>query len=346
MKNDYIIPYKKKFFIFFFFIYFLVQITLLKNIPKISIYLPIYNKSKYLMKSIKSIQNQTLKDIEIIAVNDCSTDDSLVILKKIAKNDPRIKIVNNDKNYGLLYTRAMGILKTTGEYIIDVDPDDSLYENNVLEYLYKIANKFRVDVVSFGFIKNHKITFKCTNFDKILKQPKILENAFTKNNYFQDFVLWNKLVKRKLMLKSYEYFKSNIYSDKWNYGEDTIWSVLINKYAKSMICVKKIVYIYNLNKESLMLNQLNIIRIKNIFQYEKFFRQILNKKNEKKYIVGSINLIFNDLKKNNKKKLLLMKPKMDINIKEKLINLLKIYIENYQIPYNIIIDFINIINNY
>jgi glycosyltransferase involved in cell wall biosynthesis len=62
-----------------------VQNILLKNIPKISIYLPIYNKSKYLMESIKSIQNQTLKDIEIIAVNDCSTDDSLVILKKKLK---------------------------------------------------------------------------------------------------------------------------------------------------------------------------------------------------------------------------------------------------------------------
>ena len=227
------------------------------------------------MESIKSIQSQTLKDIEIIAVNDCSTDDSLVILKKIAKGDPRIKIVDNNKNYGLLYAREMGILKTTGEYIIDVDPDDSLYENNVLEYLYQIANKFRVDVVSFGYVNNHKFTFKCTNFDKILKQPKILEHAFSKNNYIKDFLLWNKLVKRKLMLKSYEYFKRYIYSEKWNYGEDTIWSVLINKYAKSMICIKKIIYIYNLNKESLMRNQFNIIRIKNLFQYEKMYRQIL-----------------------------------------------------------------------
>jgi glycosyltransferase involved in cell wall biosynthesis len=227
------------------------------------------------MKSIKSIQSQTLKDIEIIAVNDCSTDDSLFILTKLAKNDPRIKIVNNNKNYGLLYTRAMGILKTTGEYIIDVDPDDSLYENNVLEYLYEIANKFRVDVVSFGFMQNHSIIFKCKIFNKILKQPKILEHAFSKNNYIKDFLLWNKLVKRKLMLKSYKYFKNNIYLEKWNYAEDTIWSILINKYAKSMICIKKIIYNYNLNKESLMLNQYNIIRIKNYFQYEKMYRQIL-----------------------------------------------------------------------
>ena len=78
--------------------------------PKISIFLPIYNKAKYLKRSIKSIQIQTLKNIEIIPVNDCSEDNSLEVLKKMAKSDSRIKIVNNDRNRGLLYSRAMGIL--------------------------------------------------------------------------------------------------------------------------------------------------------------------------------------------------------------------------------------------
>lgn len=199
--------------------------------------MPIYNKSKYLKRSIKTIQSQTLKNIEIIAVNDCSTDDSLTILKKMVKKDSRIKIVNNKKNYGLLYTRAMGILKTVGEYIINLDPDDLLYGNTCLEYLYKIANEFRVDVISFGFLKNQKILLRCKNYNQILNQPKLLEHAFSSSNSQKDNVLWNKLVKRKLMLKCYEIFKSNIFSEKWNYGEDTIWSVLINKYAKSMICI-------------------------------------------------------------------------------------------------------------
>ena len=72
--------------------------------------MPIYNKANYLTQSIRSIQKQTMKNIEIIAVNDCSDDNTLKILIQMAKNDSRIKIINNDKNRGLLYSRAMGIL--------------------------------------------------------------------------------------------------------------------------------------------------------------------------------------------------------------------------------------------
>ena len=78
--------------------------------PKISIFLPIYNKEKFLKRSIRSIQKQTLRDIEIIPVNDCSEDNSLEVLKIMSKRDSRIKIINNDRNRGLLYSRAMGIL--------------------------------------------------------------------------------------------------------------------------------------------------------------------------------------------------------------------------------------------
>ena len=131
----------------------------------------------------------------------------------------------------------MGILKSTGEYIINLDPDDFLNGNNALEYLYQVANKFRVDVISFGILDNYNYSLKCSNFKKILRQPKLLEHAFRYNNDINDYLLWNKLKKRKIMLMSYEYFKSNIFSEKWNYGEDTIWSILINKYAKSMICI-------------------------------------------------------------------------------------------------------------
>jgi glycosyltransferase involved in cell wall biosynthesis len=223
-----------------------------------------------------------------IAINDCSTDNSIDILKEIAKNDSRIKIVNNDKNYGLLYTRAMGILNTNGEYLINVDPDDLLYENNDLEYLYNTANKLKVDIINFGYLNGHEFNLKCSNFKKILRQPQLFEHAFTYDNRFNDYLLWNKLVKRTLMLKAYELFKNKIFSEKWNYGEDTIWSILINKYAKSMICIKKLVYIYNSNKDSLMHDQFNIIRIKNIFKFEEMYRQILNKKKEKKYIISNI----------------------------------------------------------
>ena len=83
--------------------------------------MPIYNKEKYINKSIKSLQNQTLKDIEIIAVNDGSTDNSLIIIKKLSKTDNRIKIVNSDRNHGLFYSRSMEIINSIEEYLINLD---------------------------------------------------------------------------------------------------------------------------------------------------------------------------------------------------------------------------------
>ena len=109
--------------------------------PKISIFLPIYDKELYLQNCINSLKQQTLKNIEIVAVNDGSSDNSLKLLKKLSKSDKRIKIVNNDRNHGLLYTRAMGILNSTGEYLMNLDPDDKLISKNDLYNLYKMAKK-------------------------------------------------------------------------------------------------------------------------------------------------------------------------------------------------------------
>ena len=126
-----------------------------KRYPKISIFLPIYNKEKYINSSIKSIQCQTLKDIEIIAVNDFSNDKSLEILKRLSSTDKRIKILNNNKNNGLLYSRTIGILNSNGEYLMNLDPDDNLKNENSLEIIYNNAKKNNVDIISFGaFYKN------------------------------------------------------------------------------------------------------------------------------------------------------------------------------------------------
>ena len=86
-----------------------------------------------------------MQDIEIIAVNDCSNDETLEILKNLSLTDKRIKIVNNKNNSGLLYSRAMGIIHSSGEYLMNLDPDDELYNSDNLEYLYNISNTWNVD---------------------------------------------------------------------------------------------------------------------------------------------------------------------------------------------------------
>ena len=122
----------------------------------------------------------------------------------LAKIDNRIKIVNNDKNHGLLYSRAMGILNSSGEYIMNVDPDDQLENNDNLEYLYNITKLFNVDIITFNFYdqKRNKI-FKCKNRNKIEKQLELFYSIFGKNNVIKDFFIWNKLVKIKIFLKAY-----------------------------------------------------------------------------------------------------------------------------------------------
>ena len=80
----------------------------------------------------------------------------------------------------------MGILNTNGEYLINVDPDDLLYENNDLEYLYNTANKLKVDIINFGYLNGHEFNLKCSNFKKILRQPQLFEHAFTYDNRFND----------------------------------------------------------------------------------------------------------------------------------------------------------------
>ena len=71
--------------------------------PKASIVIPIYNCEKFIHRAIRSIQNQNIFDLEIILVNDFSTDNTLYVLEKYQKEDPRIKIINNKKNMGILY---------------------------------------------------------------------------------------------------------------------------------------------------------------------------------------------------------------------------------------------------
>lgn len=272
MKFKYSLIKKKINFILFLYFYVIKmnkKIIYIKK-PKVSIFLPIYNKQSYLKRSISSIQKQSLKKLEIIAVNDFSTDNSLKTLRKLAKKDNRIKIVNNDRNHGLLYSRAMGILNCTGEYVLNLDPDDMISNIHILEILYKKAKKVDTDLIIFKLKKIKMFKINISEFNKILKEFKL--NKKNSNIPFKNqYLITNKFIKRKIILKAYNAFKNSIYWNKWNYHEDHIWSGLINKYSKSRLFLNEYCYFYLLNKESLMRNLGNILELKNkIYRFEMF----------------------------------------------------------------------------
>ena len=121
--------------------------------PKISAIINFYNNKKTLSRAIKSIQNQNILDIEIILVNDFSSDNSLSIAQNAQKNDHRIKIINNKKNMGTLFSRSIGVLSSKGKYIFHLDSDDMILDKDVFSSILSIAEKDYFDIVSFKKIK-------------------------------------------------------------------------------------------------------------------------------------------------------------------------------------------------
>ena len=261
--------------------------------PKISVFLPIYNKSKYLKRSINSIQKQSLKEIEIIAVNDGSSDNSLDILKEMGKKDSRIKIINSKKSHGSLFCRGLGILNSEGKYLMNLDPDDEYRGKNSFKYLYDTAQKLKLDFISFFilYLPEKKKSKYFSKFNTILRQPELFQSAF-ENNYLSDFYITNKFIRREILEKAFKSLEYKIYGGKWNYHEDNIWSILVYKYANSSIFINKIFYYYHQNIYSVMSNRGNLLEIKNLLYRNEMYRKIFKDKIGEKYIIaGYLELI-------------------------------------------------------
>ena len=314
--------------------------SFLKKKPKISIFIPIYNRENYINKCIKSLQTQTFKDIEIIAVNDYSNDNTLNILTNLAKKDSRIRIVNNDKNHGLLYSRAMGILNSSGEYLMNLDSDDEINDDECLEYLYNKNKYLKADIITFGLLnKKNNLIYKCNFTNQIFQQPQMFNYIFNKyTDNVRDYLITNKLIKKDVFLKAYEFLKNSIYNWKWNYFEDDIWNILVHKYAKSELCLDRLVYIYNYNNKSLMNKRFGNIEFQNILYRHEIYKKIFSKKEEQKYLIAEYNFLFNRLKSKLNNILLINNSCINKQIR----NIFEYFINNY----NCSINTSNIINNF
>lgn len=114
--------------------------------PKVSVIIPVYNTEQYLTECLDSVFNQTLKDIEIIIVNDKSPDNSMSIIRDYAKRGRRVIIINKPVNEGVGQARNDGLVRASGEFICFMDSDDCYSSNTVLEKLYLEATKHKVNV--------------------------------------------------------------------------------------------------------------------------------------------------------------------------------------------------------
>lgn len=177
---------------------------------KISIIVPIYNVEKYLKKAIDSLSKQTLNDIEIICIDDASTDNSLKILKDLSLNDNRIKIIEQKENQGQGIARNIGMNEAKGDYIMFLDPDD-WYELNACELLYNIAIENNANVVEATCKKVNEITneieifdnykFVSQNFNLNIKPNTFVEARKLKNYNIRYYELssWGKIFKTSFL---------------------------------------------------------------------------------------------------------------------------------------------------
>ena len=146
---------------------------------KISVIIPVYNVGRYLEECLNHMINQTFSDIEIICINDGSTDESPDILREFAKRDDRIQIINQ-KNRGLGATRNRGLELSKGDYIYFMDGDDYL-ELAALEELYELSEKYSLDFAMFK-LKNFNEKTKETIYDEYYAMPylkkRVEDNVF------------------------------------------------------------------------------------------------------------------------------------------------------------------------
>lgn len=171
--------------------------------PKVSVIIPVYNVEKYLRKCLDSIIAQTLEDIEIICVNDGSTDSSLEILLDYAKHDRRIKIISQE-NAGLGAARNTGIQAATGTYLGFVDSDDFV-DKTLYEKAYNKAEKNQADVVIFNIYLYytdtcHRHIYRNSEFYKALSE----EGFFTAIEHppiIQNIGVWDKIYRRDFIEK-------------------------------------------------------------------------------------------------------------------------------------------------
>lgn len=204
---------------------------------KVSIIVPIYNVEQYLTACLESIIRQTLKDIEIILVNDGSTDGSLQIAERFAVEDERIRLVSQ-KNAGQAAARNAGLEMSAGEYVVFVDSDDWL-EKEMLEVLYEHIIRKGSDFVQCRFQFDNPKSGIETPYGReftlnTLSVPDILRDALLVENIL--VAPWAKIFNRKFLIDYSLKFESGIVN------EDTLFTLLIACCAQRVSFVNKIFY--------------------------------------------------------------------------------------------------------
>ena len=190
-------------------------------------------------------------DIEILLIDDFSSDNSLIKIEQLQKEDNRIKIIKNNKNKGALFSRSLGVLKAKGLYIMALDSDDLFINENIFNLCYKEGKNNNLDIIEFS---GYQVKKKILRLNKqcpkiafylrhktnthILKQPDLFNFLYQKNKTkiirLIDGYIWGKCIKKDIYLKALNTLGEKLYNQYINFGEDRIVNFVLFKVAKNM----------------------------------------------------------------------------------------------------------------
>ena len=211
----------------------------------ISIIVPIYNMEKYLEQCLNSISNQTLREIEIVCVNDGSKDQSLHILEEFHKKDERLVIVNQE-NQGVSCARNAGISRATGEFVCFMDPDDWYLEPTTLESLYATAKKNGVLICGGSFCRyDSRKNCYITKFDGYYSQYTFKKEGIIPYSEYQYDYGYHRFIYNLDFLKKHE-----IYFPPYIRFQDPPFFVKAMIFAKQFYAVPMITYCYRVGHQT------------------------------------------------------------------------------------------------
>jgi len=214
----------------------------------ISIIVPIYNAENYLYQCLESLVDQHFKDIEIICVDDCSTDKSVEILERAAIRDSRIKIVNQDKNRGAEVARRRGLEVATGKYIMFCDTDD-WYEPDMCQEMFNVMEFSGVDLAickTNAFREDGENTVY--NYNSYDFDVGGIEDINISLIEAINTVLWNKIFKREIIERNNITFPE--FKDiRTGWGDFFVTEYML--FSKKIFFLDKVLHNYRIRKDSL-----------------------------------------------------------------------------------------------
>ena len=226
--------------------------------PYISVIVPVFNEEKFVSRCLESVIRQTFNNIEVIVINDASSDNSRMVIDEFLVKDKRVKCIEHDLNKGLGEARNTGVKVSHGKYVFFLDSDDYLPLDS-LETLCEIAANNNNDII-FGKTKSNIAVDDAFIFQEIRNS-----NIDNHMSLVYNHSAWNKLIKREFILNRKLKFIEP------RYAEDIMFSIRSNFYAESISITTKFTYNYNWDRQYKTVNHQKIIDARdNLFKAYKF----------------------------------------------------------------------------